>query len=65
MIDAVRVLLGDGFGGLRSPQRFLGPSTINTGLRSLALGDVTGDGKPDLLFTATSSGVALLRNTSQ
>lgn len=64
-IETVRVLLGDGFGGLRSPQRFSPPATNLTGLRSLAVEDVTGDGKPDILFTSSSASVALLRNTSQ
>ena len=64
-IDAIRILLGDGFGGLRSAQRFTGPSALSANLRGMVAGDVTGDDKADILFTASTAGVAVLRNTSQ
>ncbi|MFO0579869.1 MAG: FG-GAP-like repeat-containing protein [Polyangia bacterium] len=64
-IDAIRFLLGDGFGGLRSPQKVTVSGTTPNGLRVLAVGDVTGDDKPDILFTSAAPSVALLRNVSQ
>lgn len=65
LLDAVRVQPGDGFGLLRSPQKVASPGTGSASLRSLSLGDITGDGKADILLTATAPGVALFRNVSQ
>lgn len=64
-IDAVRILLGDGFGGLHKPQKVTVTGSNLTSLRTLALGDVTGDGKPDILFTSAAPSVTFFRNVSQ
>lgn len=65
MIDGIRILRGDGFGGLQNALKFQGPMALGSNLRSLVVGDVNVDGKADILYTTSSAGVAVLRNTSQ
>lgn len=63
--DGIRVMRGDGFGGLGAALNFQGPPTHQMGLRAIAAGDVTADGKADILYTANAFDVAFLRNGSR
>lgn len=61
---SLAVLLNDNGTTLRPPQLFAAPATHRTGFHSLAVGDVTGDGKADILYSSATPDVVLLRNQS-
>ena len=61
----IGVMLSDGRGGLNPAQIFAGPSSHQMGFRSMAIGDLTGDGKVDIVYTANAANVAFLRNNSR
>jgi hypothetical protein len=45
----INLLAGDGHGGFGSPQRYEDVFSVNYGPRSLVVGDLNGDGRPDLV----------------
>lgn len=59
------VLINENGNALRPSQQFAGEMAHNAGLYSLALGDVTGDGKADIVYSANTSDVVVMRNQSQ
>lgn len=61
---SIAVLLNDNGTNLRPPQLFAAPMTHRTGLHTLAVGDVTGDGKADIVYSAAASDLVLFRNQS-
>src|SRR6185436_14471253 len=54
-VGTVSVLLNDGFGAFGTPFTF----TVGNGPKSLAIGDLDGDGKPDLAVANTNSTTAI------
>ena len=58
------MLLNDNGTNLRPPQLFAAPMTHRSGLHTMAVGDVTGDGKADIVYSAAASDLVLFRNQS-
>ncbi len=60
----IAVLLNDSGTTLKPPQIFTTPASHRSGFHTLVVGDVTGDGKADMLYSAAAKDVVLLRNQS-
>jgi hypothetical protein len=57
----VSVLLGDGMGNFTSDQTYWASSV--TGPASIAVSDVNGDGRPDIILSGYGSGIDVLMNS--
>ena len=59
------LLLNDNGTTLKPPQLFAAPMGHKSGLHTLAVGDVTGDGKADFVYSAAANDAVLFRNQSR
>lgn len=59
------LLLNDNGTTLKPPQLFAAPMGHKSGLHTLAVGDVTGDGKADFVYSSAASDAVLFRNQSR
>jgi hypothetical protein len=62
---SIAVLLNNNGVTLQPPQLISLPTTHRSSFHSLAVGDVTGDGKADVVYSAAASDVVLIRNQSR
>lgn len=62
--SSIGLLLNDNGSKLRPPQLINTPTTHRSGFHTLSVGDVTGDGRADVLYSAAAADVVLMRNTS-